>query len=297
MNLVPTASSSAGDMAEFRILHRGVQAKLFRRNVMVATSVYMAFVCWDVIVAPTHIGRVFEIRLAFLGLGMLLFLASGLPSFRRWYNLVLHRANWLGGAQRFRNSRFGSARFRDRHCRRAHLHHGILGALSRQRVGHGHSGRNRNARRRCAHDPSRRAELSGPKPRHFPRGSRWLRGAAQRPSRAQCVCRCFGPRNAWNVKRSSLRACSRTSPARAEGRLTWLENLARFLRHELKNQTPARSGLSIDPGSTGDSLEADRVYLGRAQRSLSRMRGSVSSATEATSLEAALSVDKMERVV
>lgn len=78
-------------------------------------------------------------------------------------------------------------------------------------------------------------------------------------------------------------------------RLTWLENLARFLRHELKNQIVA-VGTSIDLAQDGESLDANRIYLGRAQRSLSRMRGLVSSATEATSLEAALVADEMTRV-
>ncbi|MFW2388073.1 MAG: sensor histidine kinase, partial [Polyangiales bacterium] len=78
-------------------------------------------------------------------------------------------------------------------------------------------------------------------------------------------------------------------------RLTWLESLAQFLRHELKNQLVAM-GTSIDLARSGDSLEANRIYLDRAQRSLNRMRGLVSSATEATSLEAALEVDEVERV-
>ena len=81
---------------------------------------------------------------------------------------------------------------------------------------------------------------------------------------------------------------------RAE-RLTWLENLAHFLRHELKNQMVAMS-TSIDLAQSGDSLEANRIYLDRAKRSLNRMRRLVSSATEATSLEAALASDDMQRV-
>lgn len=84
------------------------------------------------------------------------------------------------------------------------------------------------------------------------------------------------------------------SRVRAE-RMAWLENLARFLRHELKNQIVA-VGTSIDLAQSGDSLDANRIYLERAQRSLGRMRGLVSTATEATSLEAALAVDEVERV-
>jgi len=42
-------------------------------------------------------------------------------------------------------------------------------------------------------------------------------------------------------------------------RLNWLENLARFLRHELKNQMVAMS-TSIDLAQSGDSLDANRIY-------------------------------------
>ncbi len=78
-------------------------------------------------------------------------------------------------------------------------------------------------------------------------------------------------------------------------RVTWLENLASFLRHELKNQIVA-VGTSIELAQSGESPSANQIYLERAQRSLNRMRGLVSSATEATSLEAALAVEEMGRV-
>ena len=78
-------------------------------------------------------------------------------------------------------------------------------------------------------------------------------------------------------------------------RLTWLEDLARFLRHELSNQIVAVS-TSIDLAKRGGTSPATDTYLQRAQRSLGRMRGLVSSATEATSLEAALTVDETERL-
>lgn len=72
-----------------------------------------------------------------------------------------------------------------------------------------------------------------------------------------------------------------------EERLTWLENLARFLRHELKNQVVA-VGTSLDlTQQTSLDVDAER-YVERAHRSLGRMRRLVESATEATSLEAAL---------
>ena len=81
---------------------------------------------------------------------------------------------------------------------------------------------------------------------------------------------------------------------RAE-RLTWLENLARFLRHELSNQIVAVA-TSMQLAQSSGSLEDNRLYLDRGERSLRRMRGLVSSATEATSLEAALAVEETTQV-
>ena len=78
-------------------------------------------------------------------------------------------------------------------------------------------------------------------------------------------------------------------------RLTWLENLARFLRHELKNQTVAM-GTSLDLAESAPSGVRPERYLERARRSLSRMNRLVQSATEATSLEAALAVESTEPV-
>lgn len=78
-------------------------------------------------------------------------------------------------------------------------------------------------------------------------------------------------------------------------RLSWLENVARFLQHELKNQIVAVT-TSIDLAHSGESLSANRIYLDRARRSLDRMRALVSSTTEATSLDAALAVDQMDLV-
>lgn len=74
-----------------------------------------------------------------------------------------------------------------------------------------------------------------------------------------------------------------------EERHAWLERLAEFLRHELKNQIVA-VGTSLDlmerPGA-----ERHR-YVGRARRGLARMSRLVSSATEATSLQAALNSEE-----
>lgn len=105
----------------------------------------------------------------------------------------------------------------------------------------------------------------------------------------------FQRRHRLEDEKTQTRELSSRVAVMRQERLTWLESLARFLRHELKNQMVAIS-TSIDLAQSGDSLEANRTYLERAQRSLNRMRGLVSSATEATSLGAALAVEEMGRV-
>jgi len=72
-----------------------------------------------------------------------------------------------------------------------------------------------------------------------------------------------------------------------EERLTWLESLAGFLRHELKNQMVAMDTSLSLMEQTEPVAERER-YVERARRSLGRMSRLVGSATEATSLEAAL---------
>lgn len=70
-------------------------------------------------------------------------------------------------------------------------------------------------------------------------------------------------------------------------RLSWLENVAGFLRHELKNQLVALdTSLRLMEDGPGD--ERSHKYLGRARRSSDLMRRLVSSATEASDLESAL---------
>jgi signal transduction histidine kinase len=78
-------------------------------------------------------------------------------------------------------------------------------------------------------------------------------------------------------------------------RLDWLENLARFLRHELRNQAVA-IGTSLNlTKKTPLDWQAEK-YVERADRSLSRMKRLVDSATEATSLEAALTSEETSEV-
>lgn len=89
-------------------------------------------------------------------------------------------------------------------------------------------------------------------------------------------------------------ALGRIAGMKAE-RLAWLERLAGFLRHELKNHIVAvRSSLDLmEQAPPGTPPER---YVGRARRGLGRMNRLVSSATEATSLEAALAVEARESV-
>ena len=86
MNVKPFPDSAADEVSRFRILYRDTQAKLFRRNVLVAATIYMGFVSWDIIVAPATVWKILEIRLLFLGVCTSLFVASGLRGFKGWYN-------------------------------------------------------------------------------------------------------------------------------------------------------------------------------------------------------------------
>ncbi|MEM7136255.1 MAG: HAMP domain-containing sensor histidine kinase [Myxococcota bacterium] len=75
--------------------------------------------------------------------------------------------------------------------------------------------------------------------------------------------------------------------AMRDERLHWLENLARFLRHELRNQVTGFDS-SLDLLETADSVGLRARYIGRARDSLGRMNRLIANATEATSLEAAI---------
>jgi signal transduction histidine kinase len=87
---------------------------------------------------------------------------------------------------------------------------------------------------------------------------------------------------------------SRVAVMRQE-RLNWLENLANFLRHELRNQAVA-IGTSLNLTKKTPLDRQAEKYMERADRSLSRMKRLVDSATEATSLEAALASEETSEV-
>jgi signal transduction histidine kinase len=294
MNAHPTLLSRPGDRTAFGASYRQTQAQLFRRNVMIAAAVYVAFVCWDMIVAPMSVMIALKIRVLLVVVCVLLYLASGLKSFERWYNyhfVALIASAGIGVAailwfvpQGFAIGIGGvllcitasSAIFRS-----SGWVTGVAGAVTTVATlvlmaWHG-------------------------EPEELVRSNAILLVTAVGFAMLHSV---QAERTAYDVfrahehlesEKARTQALLRDITTMRQERLTWLESLARFLRHELKNQIVA-VGTSIDLAQNGDSLDANRIYLDRAQQSLRRMRGLVSSATEATSLEAALEADETERV-
>ena len=78
-------------------------------------------------------------------------------------------------------------------------------------------------------------------------------------------------------------------------RTQWLEKVADFLRHELKNQIDGIS-ISLDLIAMNSKENGHQKYVARANQSLSRIRQLILSAIEATGIESALSVEVMGRV-
>lgn len=94
---------------------------------------------------------------------------------------------------------------------------------------------------------------------------------------------------------SDLEAALERIAGLKEERTTWLERLAGFLRHELKNQMVAMD-TSLSLMEQTQPVSERTQYVERARRSLGRMSRLVGSATEATSLEAALASELREAV-
>lgn len=94
---------------------------------------------------------------------------------------------------------------------------------------------------------------------------------------------------------SDLEAALERIAGLKEERTAWLERLAGFLRHELKNQMVAMD-TSLSLMEQTEAAGARSQYVERARRSLGRMSRLVGSATEATSLEAALASELREPV-
>jgi signal transduction histidine kinase len=83
--------------------------------------------------------------------------------------------------------------------------------------------------------------------------------------------------------------------AAKEERTRWLESLAGFLRHELKNQLVGiRTSIDLAKRTIDD--QKGEPYLSRAHRSTDVMQRLLAAATEATTLEAALSTKEFSRV-
>jgi len=278
----------------FSRVYRDTQAHLFRRNVLVAASVFLAFVCWDVIVAPENLGTIFRIRLAFLGFCGVLFLVSGMPSMRRWYNwyyILLMVSAGLGVCAILWLTPRGFAI-------------GVAGVIicieASVSIFRATGWATATAGAVVAIGTIVIMIVHG-EPEYLVRSHAIFLVSAVGFAVLYSV---QAERMAFDVHKAQERL--RSEKSRTQGllqdlttmrqeRLTWLENLAGFLRHELKNQIVA-VGTSIELADSNDSLEANHVYLGRARRSLARMRGLVSSATEATSLEAALEADELEQL-
>lgn len=81
--------------------------------------------------------------------------------------------------------------------------------------------------------------------------------------------------------------------AEREHRLTWLESLAGFLKHELRNQL---TGVDTSLALLASDASRSEEYLTRARTSIEVMRQLVATATEATSLEAAISETSLEPI-
>lgn len=101
----------------------------------------------------------------------------------------------------------------------------------------------------------------------------------------------FDQRVRLQIEKQRSESFLRQVASMRQERLIWLENLARFLRHELKNQVVAVS-TSLELADPPNLDEKTNRYVSRAQRSLGRMRRLVESATEATSLETAMATEE-----
>jgi len=99
------------------------------------------------------------------------------------------------------------------------------------------------------------------------------------------------------LRREQERTAHLADEARAanEARIRWLERLAGFLRHELKNHlVGVRTSIELARRTSAD--QKDEPHLRRATRSTDVMLRLLAAATEATSLEAALRTDAFSRV-
>jgi signal transduction histidine kinase len=293
MNVDQTLLLRPGNGA-FSQVYRDTQAGLFRRNVLVAASVFLAYVSWDVIVAPENLVPMFQLRLGFLALCTILFVTIGLPRMRRWYNwyyIFLIASAGIGVCGILwlvpNGFVFGVA--------------GVIICIEASVAIFRATGWATAAAGGLPAVATIAIMIIHGEPEYLVRSHAIFLVSAVGFAVLHSV---QAERMAFDVYQAQERLESEKSRTQTllqdlttmrQERLSWLENLAGFLRHELKNQIVA-VGTSIELAETNNSLEANHVYLGRARRSLARMRGLVSSATEATSLEAALESDELEQL-
>jgi signal transduction histidine kinase len=121
--------------------------------------------------------------------------------------------------------------------------------------------------------------------------------AASVPLLAICAIATYG---AYQIHMTSRQLYLQSVALRAEqaaredadnARLDWLENMARFLRHELRNTMIGISSSLELLSRKGVKPGAD-VYVHRARRSVTYMRKLVADSAEATSLELSLQQDQ-----
>jgi signal transduction histidine kinase len=290
----PAFPTTPDHATAFTKLYRTTQTQLFRRNVLVAAAFYVAFVSWDFVVAPEIIGTTLQIRMLMLGLCALLFLASWVRSFEQWYALyyvasITSAAMGVAAILWFVPQGFAIGITGVALCITASS--AIFRASGWVTASAGGLATMGSVALMAWHG----------EPDYLIRSHAIFLVAAvgfallHSVQAQRAAYEVFHAQERLRSEKTRTQNLLRDITTMRQERLTWLENLARFLRHELKNQIVA-VGTSIDLAQTGDSLAANRIYLDRAQRSLSRMRGLVSSATEATSLEAALAADEMDVV-
>ncbi len=278
----------------FTEIYRETQARLLGRNVLVAASVFGAFVGWDLVVAPEHIETTLAIRVPALAFCAFLFVASGSARFRRFYNWYFIALLTVGAldAALVISVMPGGFTFGIAGVMICIVASSVLfSATAWATAAAGTLGTLGTVLLMSLHGEPEWLMRSAAILLFTAAGFAVLHSVQAERSALETHTALRGLEKE-KQKTESLLANLTTM---REERLTWLENLAGFLRHELKNQIVA-VGTSIELAQDGNSLEANKIYLGRAQKGLGRMRSLVSSATEATSLEAALEADELEEV-
>ncbi|MEM7434962.1 MAG: HAMP domain-containing sensor histidine kinase [Myxococcota bacterium] len=285
-----TVLSKFVDLAEhgdFSRLRRAEQARTFGRNVLIACATFIAFVSWDMIAVPERVDEAFAIRLGVAAFCISIYLATLVPGFEKaYYGLYVALISVASMSVAAILSLFPHG-----------FEVGIAGVVLCIAASTALFQANALA-----------TALAGGVATLGTIGLMVYLGVDETLIRGHAIFLVtavgFAVLNSIQSRQSDLLAYQaqrrlasemkrtenllREITEMREQRHAWLENLAGFLRHELKNQLVA-VGTSLDLARDTDSPAARETFLGRARRSLNRMRALVSSATEATNLEAALS--------